>query len=253
MKLLIVLSLFFTVVSLTAENQTANGKESESIVSETETEDDLIRNIWNLIEKQLEVTDVSFERKKSLLQEFIEKTPAGNSYRKKAENFVFEMKDSEKRLKQLVNSKYYRTDTEWLSLKFIGGNYGLGVDFSFFTFRWEKIYWEMIRCSIMNREFESDTQHYFLKTMFGIPFFTGFASRHEIRISTGISGGVSNYKSEENFLSFINIPFELSYTFHITHFFSFQIGTLIELPVFFDSYSNTYYVPVISGFTGFRI
>ena len=51
----------------------------------------------------------------------------------------------------------------------------------------------------------------------------------------------------------LSIPLEISYVFHADKYFAFQTGLIIDLPVLYHCHNEGYYLPVFSGFIGFRI
>jgi len=160
----------------------------------------------------------------------------------------------------------YRTGTEWLSLGFAMGNYGIGLNISFFTIRWKYFYWEMLRFQGMlsHTIFNGDRGSANAKTTFGFPLFLTHDNRHELRFGLGASGGVSlrqfsngpGNRSDE-FFSYLNVPFEVSYVFHVAKNFAFQTGLSLDFPVFYEFdnkfNNNEKYIPIFSFFLGFRI
>lgn len=161
--------------------------------------------------------------------------------------------------------KFSRTKTEIVALSIAGGNYGIGANIAFATLRRQKFYWEIIR---LQMNFARDRTSINGKTMVGIPLFLTKNSRHELRFGIGLSGGVSVIKThtfsnngggEQVFWSFLNLPVETSYIFHISKNLALQIGISLDFPMFFINRSfgsssgdtNRYY-PILSGFIGFR-
>ena len=135
--------------------------------------------------------------------------------------------------------KFSRTQTEWVSLAFMGGNYGLGGTFSFATLRWNHVYWEIARFQLNTT---SKGSSFMGKTMVGFPLFLTQNNRHEIRLGVGLSGGMTAIEvysdpndtaSVRTFYSMIQLPIEASYVLHISKEFAFQVGASLDIPVFF--------------------
>ena len=240
-----------------------------SVFAEEVTSEDmeiLIQETWEVILRKLENETTSYEQKIELIKEFIQKTPEHNKYHEEAQLFLKNIEISPKRLKHIINKEDYRTGTEWLSLSLVGGNYGVGESISFFTFRWKYFLWEAIRLQItwLDPLLSGDIYSINFKTMVGIPIFikNTYANQHEFRICSGFTGGRSHYQDRDKkyyaLESFINIPLEVSYLYHMHSNFTFQIGLTADFPVFFfsasdGSRSGDNYVPLFSGFIGFRI
>ena len=103
--------------------------------------------------------------------------------------------------------------------------------------------------------------------MFGFPLFVTPDKRNEIRFGIGLSGGL-NQPAEGT--SFLTLPLEISYVYHIKKHFTFQVGISVDIPLIFgsggflsmdiggspsddepsDKPSGFY--PLITGFIGFR-
>lgn len=171
--------------------------------------------------------------------------------------------------------KFSRTQTEWVSLAFVGGNYGLGATLSFATLRWKYFYWEVAKAQFTATK-GLYRNNLVGKTIVGFPLFLTQNNRHELRFGTGLSGGITQYLSKEGtagsadpkFKSFIHIPVEVSYIFHISKHFSMQMGVSVDFPVLFNDADTLYYTafvptrtevvdagyyPILNGFFGFRI
>jgi len=229
----------------------------------TEDIDVLAQETWKIVLRKLKDDTLSVDKKIKLLEEFVENTPEQNKYHKEAKHFLKNIKISTNRLTDLIDREKYRTGTEWLSLSFVGGNYGVGGSISFFTFRWKYFLWEAIRLQATRLDpmLSSGIFSLNFKTMVGVPIFVKntYANQHEFRICSGITGGLISYrnKENENFESFINIPLEVSYLYHLHSNFTFQIGFIADFPVFFPSVYSWWkydaYIPMLSGFMGFRI
>ena len=232
----------------------------------TEDIDVLAQETWKIVLRKLKDDTLSVDKKIKLLEEFVENTPEQNKYHKEAKHFLKNIKISTNRLTDLIDREKYRTGTEWLSLSFVGGNYGVGGSISFFTFRWKYFLWEAIRLQATRLDpmLSSGIFSLNFKTMVGVPIFVKntYANQHEFRICSGFTGGRSHYQDRDKkyyaLESFINIPLEVSYLYHMHSNFTFQIGLTADFPVFFfsasdGSRSGDNYVPLFSGFIGFRI
>jgi hypothetical protein len=223
--------------------------DSENILSQIETDDDIIKHTWELIVKELGNPLTDDKKKVELIKQFISATPPRNEYNREAQTLLLESEGSDKRFKLYANKELYKYKTEWISLSFIGGNYGLGCNISFFTFRWKYFFWETMRFQTM-MYWKAHSTSFLGKTIVGVPIFFGFADRHEIRIGTGFSGGVIRKKS---FDSAIHIPVEILYVFHFNNFIAFQTGITADFPLPpLYSGENHKYIPLIGGFAGFR-
>ena len=229
---------------------------SNSYAQESNDIEKLANETWAIILEKLEKENISFERKISLINEFIAKSPENSTARNEAEVLLKNTENSELRLKHYLNRNSYVNNTEWFATGFVGGNYGLGLTVSFATFRWKSFFWETMRFQFTMLK-NIDSYAINAKTMIGVPFFFGFANQHELRIGTGVAGGYSSKDfSGDNDNSIevnLSIPFEISYVFHADKYFAFQTGLIIDLPVLYHCYNEGYYLPVFSGFIGFRI
>ncbi len=216
----------------------------------------LASETWKIILKELEKKDIPFERKISLINEFIARSPENSTACNEAKLLLEKVENSGSRLEHYLNRNLYINKTEWFATGFAGGNYGLGFTISFATFRWKRFFWETMRFQFaMLKSIDSHAIN--AKTMVGIPFFSGFANQHELRISTGVAGGYSSKDfsgDNNNWIEIdLSIPLEISYVFHADKYFAFQTGLIIDLPVLYHCHNEGYYLPVFSGFIGFRI
>ncbi|MGI6394854.1 MAG: hypothetical protein ACOX2F_09065 [bacterium] len=243
---------------------------SRGYAVESNNFEELASETWAIILKELAKEEISFEKKMLLIDEFIAKSPEKSKARVEAEIFKKSVKNSKSQLNHLANRKLYVNKTEWMALAFVGGNYGLGFTISFCTFRWEYFFWESLRLQFTMLE-SLGSIAINGKTMVGIPFFYGFANQHELRLSAGLAGGLSEHKyiflgqKKKNSKSVIivrdvdsitvhmSIPLEISYVFHINKFFALQTGLILDMPVCYENFRDTYYIPSFSGFIGFRL
>lgn len=232
---------------------------SGSYAQESNNIEELASETWAIILKKLDREDVSFEKKIALINEFIAKSPEKSSVNSEAKVMLEKVESSASRLKHYLNRNLYVNKTEWFATGFVSGNYGLGFTTSFATFRWKNVFWESMRFqfTILNI-IGSWTMNG--KTMVGMPFFYGFANQHELRLSTGLSGGYSRKvfiffdQSNDHSIDFdLSIPIEISYVFHADKNFAFQTGLMLDMPVLFHIRHDGYYLPIISTFIGFRI
>ncbi|HNW82721.1 MAG TPA: hypothetical protein PKG52_07515 [bacterium] len=240
----------FFVMTYKASISKNNISELKELQAKIATEQDIIEYKWQQILKMLKIKEIDKNRKVSEIKEFIENHPNGNSHLEEAAILLSGISET--------NTEFFSIDVklrnvpEWFSLSFAAGNYGFGGNLTFVTLRWNNVYWEILRLQAMGSTEKVSAN---FKTMIGYPFFLTCDYRHEIRFATGISGGFNtSWHGEEDFdfgfSSYLHIPVEISYVYHIKRFFAFQIGFSLDLPVFFDSEGE--YIPVISGFTGFR-
>lgn len=216
------------------------------------TRDALIDSIWEIIVKTLHENKIPDEKKIEMLEKFIKDFNFDNKYLKKAEVFLTELKKPDNNIKHILNSDSYRTKVEWFALSFAGGNFGFGGSFTLITLRGRYVFWEIARIQAtgFTRKVAANG-----KTMVGVPFFLDSLNRNELRLSTGFSGGftatwpVPDWDFDFYSASFINLPIDISYVFHVDKNFAFQIGISADFPVW--SYGK--YLPVINGHIGFRI
>jgi len=245
-------------------------EKSEKNDNEIELEE-LSKETWNLVLRELKRDDLLFQTKMSLLTEFSQKVPESSKFSIEAKHFLKNIHDSPKRLEHLTNKELYKSKTEWFAASFVGGNYGLGCSLSFFTLRWGNFFWEAMRIQF-TMLLPLSTYALNGKTMIGIAAFFGYANQHEFRVSAGISGGMADHKivfkkeidysstnativDIDDFTTVLNIPFEISYVFHAQKNFAFQVGITVDFPVLFNGngFQHDYYIPIISSFIGFRI
>ncbi len=233
---------------------------SNSYAQEPNDLEKLAEETWAIILKELSREDVSFEKKMAIINEFIAKSPEKSKAHIEAKTMLEKIENSEARFYHFLNRDSYINKTEWFSLGFVGGNYGLGFTTSFATFRWKRFFWESMRFQFtMLRDVGFVAIN--AKTMIGIPFFWGFANQHEMRISSGITAGHSrntfmflNSDNGENSINTnLSVPIEISYVFHAYKDSAFQIGVILDMPVVFYFYNKGSYLPSLSGFIGFRI
>jgi hypothetical protein len=168
---------------------------------------------------------------------------------------------SEEKSEHFNNRESYRTKTEGFALAFFGGNYGLGGGLTFVTLRWRYFFWEIFRLQITGASYFKNNRNGWslnAKTMVGVPIFLDENNRHEIRLSTGFSAGFSAKKDRDDIEDYVfynqsnvNIPFDVSYVFHLDKNVAFQIGAALDLPVFLFSGDDDFVI--IHGFIGFRI
>jgi len=242
--------------------------------TKAENIDDIIAETWKMVVRSLKSEGQSHDKKVNLLNDFIKNTPENSKYNLEAKYFLNNFENTPERLKHLVNKERYINKTEWVAASFAGGNYGLGFNLSFFTIRWKNFFWESMRVQFTILPI-LDTWSINAKTMIGAAAYFGYANQHEIRLSTGLAGGMGLHKiqfpeekeereqkpnvtyieSDDEFTALINIPFEISYVFHVHEFFAFQAGITIDMPVMFyrSARESSYYIPIISSFIGFRI
>jgi len=257
----ILLAVFLSVTCVYAQEKSESTKNSglEELRAGLQTRDDVIESLWKFIVKTVLNENVSKEKKIEMVKQFMTDFPDNNKYLKEADLILFELKDGSTDPEHVLNRKSYRTKTEWFALSFAGGNFGFGGGFTFVTIRWENFFWEVARIQATGDNKISDDLDRVaanVKTMIGIPFFLDKTNRHEIRVSSGFSGGLtSKYPrvwdedSSSDYVSLINIPLDISYVFHVKRNFAFQFGLVVDFPVWFDSK----YVPSVNGYIGFRL
>lgn len=201
--------------------------------------------LWKKVLVVLHDDDMDDDDKEDVLEAYLKRYPRSKRAKKALEeqegSYVLELTDS------------YRTKTEWFSLHFVAGNYGVGGSFSFFTVRWRYFYWEIARfqgAGFVNSTFTATANG---KTMLGFPLFLSSNNRHELRFGVGFSAGISE---KDSFAAFINIPFEVSYVFHAARKFALQTGLSLEFPAKYDDNlwngTSASYTPIFNFFIGFR-
>jgi hypothetical protein len=271
-RVLIVLIITFVSAILFADDNISGSEDNRNELKDLRetliTEQDLITYHWRLALRTLSNDRIPFESKIKMFEEFIKKYPDNNPYIDEAEKHLILLKKNN--LKAAINRIPFRTKTEFLSIGFSGGNYGFGFYLSYATMRWKNFFWETMRFqAMMHSGFSKDDVEAFhkddrktarysvnLKTMCGVPFFLDMGNRYEIRLGWGFSGGLNGFVSgaeEDRGLksgSNINIPVEISFVAHIHRYFAFQIGSSVDIPVWFF---GDKYVPIVSGFAGFKI
>ena len=257
------LSLLILLISpsiMCSEELPNKYKNLKAMRNRLQTREDVIERRWENIIKTVKSEDLSQEKKIAIVQKFVDEFPTKNKHLEEAEEILSKLKISGDDAKKYLEGKKYRTKTEWFALSFFGGSYGLGGSFTLVTLRWRYFFWEVYRVQATGASFFKDEMAGFSanqKTMVGIPIFLDKTYRHEIRISTGLSGGLTiKWKKElmeagdlyfvDN--AFLNLPFDVSYVFHVKENFSFQVGASLDLPIVFENF-----YPVVNGFVGFRI
>lgn len=153
--------------------------------------------------------------------------------------------------------EYYMNKTEWITLKLLGGNYGVGGSISFFTLRKTNFYWEILRFSgaYGGPGFGSGTSYFWtLGTIWGGQIFLTDSNRHELRIGGGFffgpigqelyepivekEGFCSNENSgncvttiDEGLSSIFSIVPTINYVYHCSKVFTFLSGLDLYIPV----------------------
>ena len=175
---------------------------------------------------------------------------------------------------------WYRTKTEWFSLRFSFGNYGIGAGGGLFTIRQDHLFWDVIRLFGGGNAVwatEGKGKGYLqVGTAVGVPVHIGEEGKHEFRFSLGLlfgyaleqgwSGPDIGYvritcegytcSAQEGELTMQkNSPVHLvpsaSYIWRAASHFAFEIG--LDLSIGLHNSEGDYAPPVFNGFIGFRI
>ena len=139
---------FFIVILVT--NLIAYSQEKESKDNDLgesgyglEVKCDAIESSWRMVVITVKDKKVGLEEKIKLVEKFIENFPENNKHLKEAKLLFVELKRVEigvadtNIVEHFFNRKSYRTKTEWFSMSFCGGNFGIGGSLSFITLRWQ--------------------------------------------------------------------------------------------------------------------
>lgn len=139
---------------------------------------------------------------KALLEGYLRECPEPEGlHRKEAQRTLNLLADGaqagDARLKKLsaaMDFDVLPTQTEWFSLRAMGGTYGEGVEASLFTIRWRVFVWEIMRGGGARggRGFRNKPNSVFFYggTAFGPQIQVGPTPLNELRFMTGIFGGV---------------------------------------------------------------
>ncbi|HNZ54481.1 MAG TPA: hypothetical protein PLD55_06760 [bacterium] len=251
--ILLIMFLFPVVLFSEDANVSDNKyKELKEFRDSLITRDALIDSIWEIIVKTMKEEKIPDRKKIEMVEKFIKDFNFDNKYLKKAEMFLSELKKRDGNIMSVFNSDSYRTKVEWFALNFAAGNFGFGGSFTLITLRGRNVFWEIARIQATGfiRKVAANG-----KTMVGVPFFLDSLNRNELRLSTGLSGGLSAtwpvVDEDFDFHSYalVNIPIDISYVFHVDRNFAFQVGISVDFPVWNDGK----YIPVVNGYMGFRI
>lgn len=163
----------------------------------------------------------------------------------------------------------YYGKTQWFGIRSGGGNYGGGITMHLFTVRWKWFYLVPIALSGGGGgpgKIGYNRPSYYGKggVRLGIPFHFGAGGRHEIRVGGGVSGGIAVNQIYRTWWQTLKVwkfkshgPFvevELLYEYHITRWFSLQIGLEVSVPML--QVNENYYEddwkpkPIFFGFVG---
>lgn len=162
--------------------------------------------------------------------------------------------------------KFERTQTEWVAMRFNGGNYGGGIDLALFTLRWPHFVWEIVRggANVFGPGFGSGSDsmgfNVYAGTAFGYPLHIGDSNKHEVRFMTGIFAGGFNQNLEDDgsqsweFGNQSVGPFvliEVCYVLHLKYNRALQTGISLMVPTY--AVENDLPDPALHFFIGFRI
>lgn len=170
------------------------------------------------------------------------------------------------------NIKFDRYRTEPLGFAMGYGTYGVSLNLSICTLRWQHVFWEIFKFHGAYSLEESsshndiDPRGYALKaeTLFGVPFFLTENNRQEIRVAAGLGLGISRF--DETY-STVDAVSEISYIYHFTNYLALQFGVHAAFPLYFkdemfdkmscrtidgDKCYDSIYMPDIQGFVGIR-
>jgi len=93
-----------------------------------------------------------------------------------------------------------RTKTEWLTFRSGVGRGGVYAALSVVTIRWERIYWEVIRASVLRSLEEVIDLHLIVGwagTAVGVPVHVDELGRHEFRFGLGFGVGYGGHDVDE--------------------------------------------------------
>ena len=169
-----------------------------------------------------------------------------------------------------MSRKELLTQTEWFSVRVLGGSYGGGAEGMLFTLRWRTAVWDIVRgggayggVGFHNRPHSS---FFYVGTAFGGQFQVGPTPLNELRFKTGIAFGATSQNLETVYVGASRgrggigpmlIP-EFSWVRHFLQHFALEVGieTFIPLGAFsFDSCEADCGLPEppLMLFVGFRI
>ena len=169
---------------------------------------------------------------------------------------------------------WYRTKTEWFSLRFSFGNYGIGAGGGLFTIRQDHLFWDVIRLFGGGNAVwatEGKGKGYLqVGTAVGVPVHIGEEGKHEFRFSLGLLFGRATAHSIDDCVQYrqlwgaygtsmfpreVNTPAHLVpavvYVWHVAPYVAFELG--IELSIGLHNSEGDYAPPVFNGIFGFRI
>ena len=219
---------------------------------------------WNDIEKTLDDATIDNSKKFVMLKKYLSDFPNVNeSHEKIARDLIllFARGKDPIKLKQIEAE---RNKMEWFAFRILGGDYGGGAMFSFFTLKWNWFYWEIVRlegCVGLNgfgsTAERSGGSYGMAGTSIGLPIPLDYLGRHELRIGTGAFGGIIEYRQSNqtaggySVKSGASVLGEIYYVWHAAKYFSLQTGIELLVPVIEGPHG--YPDPVLNGFIGFRI
>ncbi|MFA6032448.1 MAG: hypothetical protein WC889_06075 [Myxococcota bacterium] len=217
---------------------------------------DSIKNDWVDTETIVRFGRYSEDEKLQALRDFLKKHPGSdNPYREQAQKLIGELE-----LGTFSDPEVTRRKTEWFSLRLVPlSNYGWGGGITAFTFRWNYVYWEILRFG-----FGGGLDGYFhpvgawgsVGSSVGYPIRLDAAGINELRVGVVLQlGFVFPGNDPSGFIfphSAITVPgFEISYVRHIRKNTALQAGLEVDIPVWYDT--NHYPPPIIQLFFSLRI
>lgn len=146
-----------------------------------------------------------------------------------------------------MDSEKLRTQVEWLAVRLIGGNYGIGAELSLFTIRAPYFVWEILRGGGggggpgFGKGLPNSAGAGYVGTALGVQIPLDPHNRHELRFLTGVFGGAmaqrlpdppgSGYGEGAGYIC--DGPFvllEAGYVHHILQRFAVQAGVELLVP-----------------------
>ena len=260
-KTFLLLLLIFVGLGLFAQENELPNKDSglKELRNKLQTRDDIIEIQWRNIVTTIRNEQIPSEEKIEMVAKFVNDFPNDNKYLEEAKPILVELIEEGPNSIDLVKRKSYRTKTELFALNFAGGNFGFGGGFTFVTLRWNHVFLEVFRIQVTGAKYFQSSRKGISangKIMVGTPFFLDKTNKHEIRISSGFSGGfTAKYPKtvDEGFNfydeSYINLPVDVSYVFHKDKNFAFQVGVAVDIPL----WSLYDFFLIMNGFIGFRV
>ena len=245
-----------------AKPPSGSGPRFDELLSKSELEEAALETAWKRLRKFVSLPKFSIQERAEGVRRFLVEFGDKHKYAEEAAELFGLLSLGEEPGRHYVSPTRLREKTEWLAIRFAGGNRGIGGFASLFTIRWPHFYWEIARGYWGG----ANTVWALGGTAVGIPWHIDKWGRHEIRFGLALMAGVTVGPRRENPASdaddnaddhvwSVNSPLHLApeiyYVWHARERFALEVG--LDLTIGLGTTDEDYAPPMINGFIGFRI